>query len=284
MTENKTNGVLPHIIYRFNDLSFGVECSMNREINNSQVRKIFKGIENGTWNRLGIIMVDLETREIVDGNHRYEALRRYYEKYGSFNGNLIDVVFYQRNQNESLSDAVKFFNNDRKAWTSHDYFVLAEKKGNDAINQIREFGMGHRLMAKTKTNKNDELVVVGFNERYVYSLLYGRNMADKVKDNTISCNDTILSNGDKLYNEIEKLVSDANLTIGSWFEQFIQAWHYVRTNLIDFQDENFTKIDFNEFSKEFSSSKNQNPLSTDKTKKHDWVTRFTNTLAIVRQD
>lgn len=268
----KRGNVETHTIYRFEDLSFGKLCSVNRDIRKPQVKKILRGLESGTWHRLGIIFVDPKTREIVDGNHRFLALSMYFEKYGSFNGHKVDVVYYERPKNETLADAILFFNADRQAMTSKDYTKISEHNGNQAIPLIRKFGLSHKLTAKF--NKKGE--AKGYSERYTYAFIYGKNVTKEVKNGTIEVDEEQLAQAEMLYKEVENMIDACSLKISAWFEPFIQAWYEVRVNDRLFQNQ-FKKIDFRDFCEQVVEDSKD--WSMDKTTKSDWTRRFNTSLS-----
>ena len=268
----KRGNVEFHKIYSFDDLSFGKLCSVNRDIRPAHVKKILRGLESGTWHRLGNIMVDKATKEIVDGNHRYKALSAYYDKYGSFNGHKIYVEYYDRPQTETLADAIKFFNDDRKAMTSKDYTHVSECNGNQAIPLIREFGMSHKLTAKY----NNKGKTNGYSERYTYAFIYGKNVTKDVKDGSIEIDEAQLKQAEMLYKEVENMIDACSLKISAWFEPFIQAWYEVRVNDRLFQNQ-FKKIDFKDFCEQVVEDSKD--WSMDKTTKSDWTRRFNTSLS-----
>lgn len=272
----KRGYVESHRIYRFDDLSFGKLCSVNREIKAPHVRKILRGLENGTWHRLGIIYVDKETREIVDGNHRYKALSAYFDKYGSLHGHKIDIVYYDRPENETLADAVKFFNDDRKALMTKDYAKIAEHNGNQAVTIIREFGTTHKLTQKLDKNNK----VSGYSERYVYAFIYGKNVTKEVRNGSVKVTEEQLKQAEMLYKEVEQMLEGCNLKIASWFEQFVQGWYEARINNRLFQQQ-FNKVNFNDFCEQISEDSKD--WSMDKTTRRDWEQRFSESLSYVTE-
>ena len=270
----KRGNVETHKIYSFDDLSFGKLCSVNREIRPAHVRKILRGLEAGTWHRLGNIMVDKETREIVDGNHRYKALSAYFDKYGSFNDHKIYVEYYDRPENETLADAIKFFNDDRKAMTSKDFTHVSECNGNQAIPLIREFGTSHNLTKKVDKNEK----VIGYSERYTYAFIYGKNVTKEVKKGTIEIDDSQLAQAEMLYKEVEQMINACNLKISYWLEPFVEAWYEVRINDRLFQNQ-FKKVNFKDFCEQIVEDSKD--WSLDKTVKSDWTRRFNASLSYV---
>lgn len=279
---NRGKEVESHRIYRYEDLSFGKLCSVNRDIKQPHVRKILRGLENGTWHRLGIIYVDKETREIVDGNHRYLALSKYIDKYGSFKGHKIDIVYYDRPATETLADAVKFFNDDRKALMTKDYAKIAEHNGNQAVIKIRNFGLTHELTAKRDKEgniiKDESNNIIDYSERYAYSFIYGKNVTKEVRDGSIKITDEQLAQAEMLYKEVEQMLKGCELNIKAWLEPFVQGWYELRINNRLFQNQ-FNKIDFTDFCDQIAEDYKE--WSMDKTKKSDWIKRFSESLSYV---
>ena len=61
-------------IYEYKDLSVGKPATGNREINQGHIRSIYKNMDEDL---LGEIYVDIDTKCILDGNHRWFAIEKY---------------------------------------------------------------------------------------------------------------------------------------------------------------------------------------------------------------
>lgn len=215
-----------HTVYTSKNLGFAKICSCNRDIRKKQVDQIFRGLDSEqTWHLLQDIFVDIETGEIVDGNHRFKALQMYAEKHGGLNGHVVYYQYYHRNEGQSLASAVKQFNDGRAALMTKDYSRLSELDGNTAITRINEFGRTHSLLYTV--NKKGHKVV---KDRYNYAVIFGKNVTKEMKNGTITVTEHQLEGAAQLYREIEAMVNACDMPTNSWFEHFCAAWHHVRTS------------------------------------------------------
>jgi hypothetical protein len=251
-------------IYFFSDLSFGTICEVNRSINRQHVAEIFNGLERNEWYKLGEIRVDEETKQIIDGNHRYLALQMYVDKYGSFRGNKVNVIYYTRPEGTSLAAAIRIFNEGRKALTTADYFKLSSYDGNGTMAVIDDFAKKHDKFHKS-SKKGIKIYY-----RYVLALLYGKNVQNQLIKSSIDITPEIIQQGEILYNEIDQIMNAINNPkTGTWFEEMIKAWYYCRIKDELFMHI-FPKADFKAFCKSVALEWN----NTNMTCKEDFINFF----------
>lgn len=254
------------------DLSFGHLTKYNRKVKEKNVENIYKGLkDDDSWNLLGMLIIDKDTNAILDGQHRYLALKRYVENFGSLKNRDIIIYMYERQPGETISDAIKKLNKNRNNFTKSDEIKCSAEENNPAAKLLIDFASSHRLTTKlTKKGK-----ISNYNYRYASSILFGYDITSNESYKLIKVNDELVKRGEVMYNEIEQLFDAMGLNIGSWFEQFVQAWVLVRSNVGVLDDKTFKKIKFKDYIKEFCS--NTENLRTDFNNKNIWVERFNNT-------
>lgn len=169
------------------------------------------------------IRVDINTMVVTDGQHR---LKGWLEAY-KINPNIPPLrVRFEDYPEEELMNIVIAINNGTKPWGIKDFSNYLETIGDISTVNAREFGESHRLL--TKYNKKGE--VVGYYPRYVYAVLLGKNATKDVKNGTFEIDENDLKFGEKIYDELERMVDETGLVINNWFEAFAQAWYEIRRN------------------------------------------------------
>lgn len=218
-------------IYTFDNLSFGKVCSTNRTISKAHVNAIFNGLEAGQWHRLQELYVDIDTDEIVDGNHRFLALTKYLQKHGSLQGHTVNVIYYKRQEGQTLSDAIKEFNSGRKALTGADFIQLAKYDHNQAIEAMETFGLTHKLCVKKyKKDKEGNQIPVKYHFTVVEHFIGGRGLIDNVINGTLSVTQEQLAFAHTLHEECVKMLEATGITFrytGS-LRSLVIAWRTLR--------------------------------------------------------
>ena len=260
-------------IYKSNDLSFAKKCPQNRDIKNSQVKKILSGLENGQWWRLFYFVVDIDTDELIDGHHRLVACEEYVKKHGKLD-QPIKYYYLKRNPGVSMPEMIKIFNEDRSNMSSKDNLKLVEYMGNTAIPIIRDFGQKNKLTQRT--NRKGE--VVGYNEAITYAFIYGQPMNDKVKNNTISITDEELQNAQNRITQVENILTAINCPDPDtfWLRTVVSAW-YDLTVKDDLFKSSLIKTTFSDFCNQLSIDCKSWPAG-EKWNKDIWKQRFSSTL------
>jgi len=247
-TNKIPSGRVLHKLYHFSDLSFGKLCSVNRKITGSHVNDIFRSLDlDDTWDELGVIIVDLDTNEIVDGNHRLKALEKYIEKHGKLK-EPIDVMYYKRKPGETLAEAIMKHNRGRKPLTSSDYTDLTEKRGNTAITTIKDFGKTHDLTKKL--NSKGKEVGSGWNETITYGIIYGKGMKTEIMNNTISISKQEIIDSEVRHEQLKNIITALGLTINKaptpLLRSIVYSWFDLTVKNELFKT-NFSKITIDEF-------------------------------------
>ena len=213
-------------IYCFrNDPKFGF-FKANRDFSKKHIKDIDKAIENGTYKAKYIapIRVDINTLNVIDGQHRYEAFKKAWK---SGSDEIMKVIFEDLPEDEKEKlNVIIDINSSTSNWSIDAYQKKLIEEGNKHILNIEEFGKTHALCQKV--NRKGE--VTGYFPRYVYAIVMGRNLSNDVKNGTIRVTDSDIEFGEQMYYELDRLVNALGYEINSWFESFAFAWHNIRKN------------------------------------------------------
>lgn len=213
-------------IYCFrNDPNFGF-FKANRDFSKKHIKDIDKAIENGNYKAKYIapVRVDINTLNITDGQHRYEAFKKAW-KNGS--DEIMKVIFEDLPEDEKEKlDVIVDINSSTSNWSINAYQKRLREEGNKHILNIEEFGKTHALCQKV----NSKGEVTGFYPRYVYAIVMGRNISNDVKNGTIKVTDSDIEFGEQMHYELDRLVDALGYEINNWFESFAFAWYNIRKN------------------------------------------------------
>lgn len=218
---NETNVDYNHI-YNFTDLSFGIPSEKNREINAGHIRSIYKKMDESL---LGIFIVDIETKCILDGNHRWFALEKYLGD-GNKMSTPFRVIYEKRKNGESVADAIVRLNNRRKNWTAQDFII---SKGDKYSIELMEFCNARPLLHNRTTDKKTGVVTIKPIMRYGGWFIKGCNCSPLFKKGNYVHTSEELAKGAVIYDEIIKIMKAADIKkTGTWFGEFVSAWRQVR--------------------------------------------------------
>lgn len=196
----------------------------NRFLKKSHIKEIIKDIESSPFHSkyFNPIRVDINTLSIADGQHRLSAFLKAWE-----NGSkeVLRVIFEDYPKNDMINIVAKI-NSSNKNWTVSDYQHKLLVQGDDAMNQLERFGKEHTLTQKL--NKDGE--VVGCYPRYVYAIVFGKNITSDVKKSNVVIEEGQVEFAAKLHSELEQLVQALGYEVSSWFESFACAWYNIRKN------------------------------------------------------
>ena len=231
-------------IYEYTDLGFGIPAVGNREINEGHIRSIYKKMDEDL---LGEIYVDIETKAILDGNHRWFALKKYLND-GNKLKKPIRVVYKKRKPGQSVAEAISEFNNHRKNWSAQDYAISKAKMGDKYTIELAQFCNDRRMLHTEHIDKKTGVKTVKPIMRYGGWFIKGCNCSPLFKKGNYVHTQEELETGVAVYNEIDLIMEAANITkTGTWFGEFVSAWRQVRVE----QKENFASIPFASLLDEF---------------------------------
>ena len=196
----------------------------NRPLNKRHIKEIKEEFDNGQYHGKYVapIRVNINNLNIADGQHRKVAFVESVSDEA-----YLKVIFEDFPIDEiAAMDVVVNINSSTDNWGITAYANRLKTDGNKAILNIEEFGKSHKLTQKV--NRSGE--VVGYFPRYVYAIVLGRNATKEVKDGSITVTKEDLEFGEKIYDELEKLVDALGYEMNSWFESFALAWRNIRLN------------------------------------------------------
>ena len=196
----------------------------NRPLNKRHIKEIKEEFDNGQYHGKYVapIRVNINNLNIADGQHRKVAFVESVSDEA-----YLKVIFEDFPIDEiAAMDVVVDINSSTDNWGITAYANRLKTDGNKAILNIEEFGKSHKLTQKV--NRSGE--VVGYFPRYVYAIVLGRNATKEVKDGSITVTKEDLEFGEKMYDELEKLVDALGYEMNSWFESFALAWRNIRLN------------------------------------------------------
>ena len=236
----------------------------NKPLNIRHIKEIREEFDNGQYRGKYVapITVDINNLKIVDGQHRRAAFVE-----SDSNEAYLQVIFEDLPTNESdAMDVVIAINSSTDNWGINAYEKHLKADDKKSIFNDEEFGKSHKLTQKV--NRRGE--VVGYFPRYVYAIVLGRNATMQANNGNIYVSKKELEFGEKMYDELEKLVDALGWEIDNWFESFAAAWYNIRLKdgansaLID-------KLGFDTICKHISDYFKGYPLVERKTK---WEQRF----------
>lgn len=198
----------------------------NRDLKKGHIKEINKAIEEGEYKSKYIapIRVDINSLKVLDGQHRYEAFKQAW-KNGSTESMKVIFEDLPEDEREKL-DVVVDINSTTSNWSINAYQKRLKEEGNKYILNVEEFGKTHTLCQK-KNKKGD---IIGYNPRYVYAIVMGRNITNEVKDGSIKVTDKDIEFGKQMHHELDMIIKALNYELNTWFESFAYAWHNIRKN------------------------------------------------------
>lgn len=220
-------------VYLYSDLSFGSLAHVNRDLNYTQVNKIYRGLKDpvSTEWRLGEIYVDIETKEIIDGNNRYYALFKYLSEGGKLK-EPIRVLYKKRPDGISVANAVNLYNSDRKQWTADDYATSMKKQGDKFVLELDDFCRKNKFLHKEIIDKKTGKKTIKPIYRYGGWFIKGINCSPLLKKNIYSHTTSEIEEAQVVYNEVEEMLRCLDIDkTGTWFGEFVAAWKGVREEL-----------------------------------------------------
>lgn len=221
---NEANVDFNHI-YEYTDLSFGIPATGNREINQGHVRSIYKNMDERL---LGVITVDIETKCILDGNHRWMALEKYLQD-GNKLSRPIRVMYDRRENGETVSEAIVRLNNRRKNWSAQDFIMSKGNEGDKYATELAEFCNSRPILHTETIDKKTGVKTLKPIMRYGGWFIKGCNCSPLFKKGNYVHTQEELAKGAVVYDEIMAIMKAADITkTGTWFGEFVSAWRQVR--------------------------------------------------------
>lgn len=199
----------------------------NRNVNKSHVTKLANDLKKGDGKYFPAIIVDENTKTVIDGQHRLTAYRLLWDnKKINFN-EPIKVEFKQFGQ-DVLNNIIRM-NQNQRTWKLQDFLDMQKKiDGTDSIPKLEEFCSKNERLHKITIKGKNKLCY-----RYACALLFGKNQTNKIKSGSLIITDQDIEHAQKLYDEADTILKRIGLDNNDcWIEFFFTAWRRVRTNSI----------------------------------------------------
>lgn len=213
----------PYVIYLYDNkdvVNNFIFLSYNRNIKESHVNKMYKKIKNGVslYSDFSPIMVDIKDYAILDGQNRFKAFCKCWDEgiKAELKVLFVDIPYNRRIQ------FLKEINNNSQKWSIDDYAKLLEHESPTDYERITEFALKNKLCHK-ETKRG-----ININWRYTFQFLFGVNKTTDFKKFNLGIKPMRVKKAQKLHDEIEIILSYLDCEMGSWFEQFVGAYYYLR--------------------------------------------------------
>lgn len=215
-----------HKIYVFAEVKeFTLNSKVNRAVVNSNVRKFYNLMKKGKFDpMLGVIVVDIKTGTIIDGQHRVKAFEKAKEEFG-YDGCLFVRYVLAPETVKELQDYIRQFQEGRK-WQLEDY-ISANIYGNNDLEKLRAFCFAHPYL-----NKGNNEDVFWRKGACIIAKTGSSEYKKRLKDRNVRFTAEEWADAERSYNEATVLMD----AIGkSWtdggFEYIMNAWKKVRYNM-----------------------------------------------------
>lgn len=218
------------VIYETTNLDHFKFNPMNREVNETEVRNILKGIRNGNYACLQVIEVFEPGKDgkyvIAEGNTRYEAIRR-----AKAEGITVPIKFRivrdseLKTSNVTRIEYVHIINNERKDWglaDMVDFYIRddSDPERQDTYRRLKDFCSVHCRNSKGGINYRYGAAILSTGD-YTSSGVKDGLLKIKTSDNTASRNKEI----------IDKTAEHAGVVLKNNFvESFVKAFFQFRSD------------------------------------------------------
>ena len=214
-------------IYKFYTISeFTFNDKVNRAVNGSNVKKFYNLMKNGKFDpMMGIVVVDIKTGTIIDGQHRVEAFKRACEEFG-YTGYLFVRFVDAPTGVEELQNYIRQFQVSRK-WSLED-FISANIYGKNDLEKLKDFCLAHKYL-----NKGDDLADVFWRKGAAIVAKTGSSeYKNRLKERNVRFTPEEWYDAERTYEEVTALMDALGK---SWsdggFEYIVNAWKKVRYDM-----------------------------------------------------
>ena len=214
-------------IYKFYTISeFTFNEKVNRAVNGSNVKKFYNLMKNGKFDpMMGIVVVDIKTGTIIDGQHRVEAFKRACEEFG-YTGYLFVRFVDAPTGVEELQNYIRQFQVSRK-WSLEDY-ISANIYGKNDLEKLKDFCLAHKYL-----NKGDDLADVFWRKGAAIVAKTGSSEYKiRLRKRNVRFTPEEWDDAERTYEEVTALMDALGK---SWsdggFEYIVNAWKKVRYDM-----------------------------------------------------
>lgn len=209
---------------RIEDFTFNRK--VNRAVNASNVKKFYNLMKKGGFKpEMGLVVVDIKTGTIIDGQHRVEAFKRACEEFG-YDGELWVRYVDAPTGVEELQNYIRQFQVSRK-WQLEDY-ISANIYGKNDLERLKDFCLAHKYL-----NKGDDLADVFWRKgAAIIAKTNSSEYKERLKQRNVRFTVEEWTDAERTYVEITKLMDALGK---SWtdggFEYIVNAWKKVRYDM-----------------------------------------------------
>ena len=214
-------------IYKFYTISeFTFNDKVNRAVNGSNVKKFYNLMKNGKFDpMMGIVVVDIKTGTIIDGQHRVEAFKKACEEFG-YTGYLFVRFVDAPTGVEELQNYIRQFQVSRK-WSLED-FISANIYAKNDLEKLKDFCLAHKYL-----NKGDDLADVFWRKGAAIVAKTGSSEYKiRLKKRNVRFTPEEWDDAERTYEEVTALMDALGK---SWsdggFEYIVNAWKKVRYDM-----------------------------------------------------
>ena len=205
---------------------FTFDSRVNRAVNESHVKKFYRLMKNGEFKpEMGLIVVDMRTGVIIDGQHRVEAFIKAQKDFG-YDGVLWVRFVDAPSKIEELQNYIRQFQVSRK-WSLEDY-ISANIYGKNDLEKLKDFCLTHPYL-----NKGEDIADVFWRKgAAIIAKTDSSEYKNRLKQRNVRFTQEEWADADRFYNEVATLMD----AIGkSWtdggFEYIVNAWKKVRYDM-----------------------------------------------------
>ena len=214
-------------IYDFNGVEdFTFNRVVNRAVVTSNVKKFYNLMKNGKFDpMMGLVVVDIYTGTIIDGQHRVKAFEKAKED-GVYTGSILVRYVEAPSGVAELQDYIRQFQVSRK-WGLEDY-ISANIHGKNDLERLRDFCFSH-----SNLNKGHEETDVFWRKGAAIVAKTGSSeYKNRLKQRNVRFTPEEWADAERTYNEVVTLMDALGK---SWtdggFEYIVNAWKKVRYDM-----------------------------------------------------
>ena len=214
-------------IFEFTNVEdFTFKSNVNRAVNATNVKKFYNLMKNNKFDpQMGVVVVDLKSKTIIDGQHRIKAYDQAKTDFGY--KTPIQVRFVEAPTGVAeLQDYIRHFQNARK-WQLEDY-ISANLSGKNDLERLMEFCLSHPNL-----NKGTEPTDVFWRKGAAIIAKTGSSeYKNRLKQRNMRFTKEEWEDSEKFYKEVTNLFAALGK---SWtdggFEYIVNAWKKVRYDM-----------------------------------------------------
>ena len=211
-------------IYEYTDVSiFKFMPHINRAVNEKNVNSFVRLMKSGKFDtERGIIIIDINTKAILDGQHRIEAYTK--AQQAGYNKPLLVRYVDAPTKVEELQLYIAELQKGRK-WQLEDYISANIAAKND-LRKLQDFCFNHPLLHKGDFAHWSKGACIVSRETVQ------KDYKGKLRDRHVRFTDEEWNNAETVYSEAERILEAMNQdkpTAG--FEYIINAWKKIRYDI-----------------------------------------------------